>query len=47
MLGEEKSYSRKDNKSSKSLGESEEELFKSFAKKAAKSIRHSKTSGEK
>jgi hypothetical protein len=47
MLGEERDYQVKDNKSSKSLCESEEELFKSFAKKAAKSIKQSKSAGEK
>jgi len=47
MLGEEKNYLKKDNKSAKSLGESEEELFKSFAKKSAKSIKQSKSAGEK
>lgn len=39
MLGEEKGSHRRDNKLASSKGESEEELFKSFAKKAAKSIK--------
>ena len=46
MLGEERDFTAKDNKKTRSQVESEEELFKSFAKKASKSIKSSKATGE-
>ena len=46
MLGDDKDFPGKDSRKRKSLGESDEELFKSFAKKAAKTIKQIKSTSE-
>ena len=46
MLGADKEFPPNDSRKMKSRGDSDEELFKSFAKKAAKSIKLSKASSE-